>query len=50
MYFLRRHTNFNRASGSRPIPAPLINQFTIFTPFSDNFCYSYLKPFCTHLR
>jgi hypothetical protein len=31
-------------------PSPLINQFTIFTPFSDNFCYSYLKPFCTHLR
>ncbi len=39
-----------RASGSRPILSPLINQFTIFTPFSDNFCYSYLKPFCTHLR
>ena len=42
--------NYIRASGSRPIPSPLINQFTIFTPFSDNFCYSYLKPFCTHLR
>jgi hypothetical protein len=44
------YKNYIRASGSRPVPSPLINQFTIFTPFSDNFCYSYLKPFCTHLR
>ena len=47
--YKRYKRNFKGASGSRPIRSPLINQFIIFIPFSDNSCYSHLKLFCTHL-